>query len=448
MGLSLPITAEEEANQGGCGKRCLIVSPHFPPSTLAGVHRARHLAKHLPAHGWRPTVLCVDPRHHIEKLDPDLARLVPSGVQIVRTGAIPVRLTHPFGIAGDIGLRGYFHLRAAVAKEMTRRRADAILITGSPYYPMLMAGWIRRRWNVPVVLDFQDPWVSHAGADAPRWSKAGISHRLAVVLEPHAVRNASFITSVSKRQNDEMAGRYPWLDRTRMADIPIGGDPEDFDALRRVTAHDQFETHRVTFSYVGTALPRSNSLVRALFRGLSKLRVENPGMAERLHLRFVGTSSQPNDSTVFRVRPLAESEGVADLMTEEPTRVPFLDALRILATTDVVVMIGSDEPHYTASKIYPGLMSGRPYLSIFHRMSSSHEILTRAGGGLALTFETANELEALVPTIAEGLERLVSNPGAFGQANPAAYAPFTAHAVAGQFADVFERAAQQHHSIG
>ena len=447
MRVSLSIAAEE-ANQKGSGKRCLILSPHFPPSTLAGVHRARHLAKHLPAHGWQPTVLCVDPQHHIEKLDPELARLVPSDAQIVRTGAMPVRLTRPFGIAGDIGLRGYFHLRAAVAREMTRKVADAILITGSPYYPMLMAGWIRRRWNVPVVLDFQDPWVSHVGAEAPLRSKAGISHRLAVGLEPRAVRHAAFITSVSKRQNDEMAERYPWLDRTRMADIPIGGDPEDFDALRRVMPSARPDSHRVTFSYVGTALPRSNSLVRTLFRGLSKLRADKPKLAERLHLRFVGTSNQPNDSTTFRVRPLAESEGISDLVTEEPARVPFLDALRVLATTDVVLMIGSDEPHYTASKIYPGLMSGRPFLSVFHRMSSSHEILTHAGGGLALSFETADELEALVPAIAEGLERLISNPGAFGEVNPAAYAPFTAHAVAGQFADVFERAAQQRHSIG
>jgi Glycosyl transferase 4-like domain len=447
VGVNL-LTAAAEANRGGCARRCLIISPHFPPSTLAGVHRARHLAKHLPAHRWDPTVICVDPRHHIERLDPELARLVPPDAHIVRTGAISVRLTRPFGVAGDIGLRGYFHLRAAVAKEISRKVVDAILITGSPFYPMLMAGWIRRRWNIPVVLDFQDPWVSHTKANTPRWSKAGISHRLAVALEPQAIRDATFITSVSKRQNDEMAARYPWLDRTRMADIPIGGDPDDFDTLRRDMARNQPKSDRVTFSYVGTALPRSDSLVRALFRGLSKLRAQKPDSAERIHLRFVGTSNQPNDSTTFRIRGLAEIEGVADLVTEEPVRVPFLDALRILATADVILMIGSDEPHYTASKIYPGLMSGRPFLSIFHRMSSSHEILTRAGGGLALTFETASELEALVPAIAEGLERLASNPKAFGQANPLAYAQFSAHAVAGQFADVFQRAVQQHHSIG
>ncbi len=35
----------------------VIVSPYFPPSSLAGVHRARHLAKHLPSFGWHPIVV-------------------------------------------------------------------------------------------------------------------------------------------------------------------------------------------------------------------------------------------------------------------------------------------------------------------------------------------------------------------------------------------------------
>ena len=50
----------------------LIISPYFPPSTLAGVHRARHLAKYLPGAGWHPIVLCVDEAHHEQRLDPDL----------------------------------------------------------------------------------------------------------------------------------------------------------------------------------------------------------------------------------------------------------------------------------------------------------------------------------------------------------------------------------------
>lgn len=420
-------------------RHCLIVSPHFPPSTVAGVHRARHLAKHLPAHGWDPTVICVDPRHHVERLDPDLATLVPSSLDIVTTGATPVALTRPFGLVGEIGLRGFFHLRAAIAACIAQRRPDAVLITGSPFYPMLLASWIKRRWGIQVILDFQDPWVSSEGATRTRWTKGWLSYRLAALLEPRAVRGASWITSVSDRQNRDMAKRYPALALERMSAIPIGGDPEDFAALRDADTRPAVND-RIAFSFVGTAMPRSTPLLDALFRGLAHLRDTRPALAERVSMRFVGTSNQPGERSDYRVLPLAQAAGVADLITEEPGRVPYLDALRLLATTSATLMIGSDEPHYTASKIYPCLMSGRPFLSLFHAESSAHAILTRAGGGVPLAFTTPEQLNALVPAIAEALARIITDPASLGRIAPAAFAPFTAHAVAGEFARVFANA--------
>jgi Glycosyl transferase 4-like domain len=420
-------------------RHCLIISPHFPPSTLAGVHRARHLAKHLPRHGWLTTVVCVDPRQHVEPLDPELAQLVPAGTSIIKVGAIPVAWTRPFGLIGEIGLRGFFHLRAAIAHSVEQRRPDAILITGSPFYPMLLSGWIRRKWDIPVVLDFQDPWVSREGASRRRWSKGRLSHRLAVMLEPWAVRAASWITSVSGRQNEEMAERYPDLDPRRMAAIPIGGDPEDFAALREMLPTGG-KPDRITFSYVGTALPRSTPLFEALFGGIAELRRRNPGVCERIAFRFVGTSNQPGRDCDFRLTHLAAAAGVADIVSEEPGRVPYLEALRILATTDATLMIGSDEPHYTASKIYPCLMSGRPFLSLFHPDSSAHHILSTAGGGIPLAYSLDGQLGETKQSVADAIERIVVSPRSLGVINPAAYADYTADAVAAQFADVFERA--------
>src|SRR5436190_11113159 len=94
-------------------RTAIILSPYFPPSTVAGVHRARHLAKHLPAAGWKPIVLCIDEAHHEERLDPGLAKLVPPGTDIVKVGAWPARLTRPLGI-GEISLRGWQPLRQSL----------------------------------------------------------------------------------------------------------------------------------------------------------------------------------------------------------------------------------------------------------------------------------------------------------------------------------------------
>lgn len=420
----------------------LIVSPHFPPSTLAGVHRARHLAKHLPAHGWRPVVVCVDERFHTETLDPALAALVPASVEIVKTTALPAPLTRKIGV-GDIGLRGYHALKQALSRLIPSERPEVVFITGSPFYPLLLSGWIERRFGVPVVLDFQDPWVSAWGAQQKPFTKVWAAHRLARLLEPVAVRHAAYVTSVSDTQNAQMAARYPWLDATHMAAIPIGGDPEDFEALRRdppADAEVALDPARIELSYVGAFLPRAAPLARVLFRALADLRARDPDLARRLRLNFVGSSNQPGGRGAYRVAPLAAEAGVGDLVREVPQRVPYLQALSLLANSSGVLMIGSDEPHYTASKIYPAMMSGRPFLSLFHASSSSHAILSAAGGGRALAFATDEELEALQPALVDALATLARDPASLGRLNPAAYAPYEARAVAGAFAEVFERA--------
>lgn len=418
-----------------------ILSPHFPPATLAGVHRARHLAKHLPAHGWSPIIVRADERHYTEGLDPALASLVPDSVKQVRTDAFPASIARTIGV-GDIGLRGFFAFKRALRQLASTEKLDAVLITGSPFYPLLLARHVRQALTLPVILDFQDPWVSAEGATRPRWSKGGLAHRLAVALEPSAVRHASFITGVTDRQNADMAARYPWLDASSMAAIPIGGDPDDFVALRANPPQNppiRFDPDLINLSYVGAFLPRAAGPMRAVFAALRALREADPTLAARIRLNFVGTSNQPSGGGGHLVMAEAAAESVADHVREHPSRVPYLEALSLLANSNGLLMIGSDEPHYSASKIYPGLMSGKPYLSVFHAASSAHQILTRAGGGAAHCFASPPELAALVPALTQSLARLATNPASFGQADAASYELFTAREVAGQFARIFER---------
>lgn len=417
----------------------IIVSPYFPPASLAGVHRARLLAKHLPACGWDPVVVCVDERHYEQSTDPALAALVPPTVETVKVGALSAGPLRAVGV-GDIGLRAWGALAAAASRLVRARSAPVVLITGSPFYPMLMARRLRAA-GAPVVLDFQDPWVSAWGAGQPRWSKAGLSHRLAVRLEPRALRGASFVTSVSETQNRQMAERYRWLDPSRMAAIPIGGDPDDFGAVRaNARRRNEFlDPDAINLSFVGAFMPRSGPVADAVFRALRRLRSEEPELANRISLNFVGTSNQPDDHSHFQALPLAHAHGVADRVREFPARVPYLEALGILAGSDGVLLIGSDEPHYTASKIYPALMSGRPWLSLFHRDSSAHAILSAAGGGLALSFAAHADLEAVETDIANALRRIALAPGSLGRASADAWKDFHAGGVAEQYAAIFDR---------
>lgn len=423
-------------------RTAIILSPHFPPSSLAGVHRARHLAKHLPAHGWHPIILRAHERHYTEPLDHALAALLPPDIEQVRTEAFAAPFCRKLGV-GDIGIRAYVQLEKALRRLIGSRSPDVVMITGSPFYPMLLARRVERL-GIPVVLDFQDPWVSAWGASQRRLSKPGAVHAIACTLEPKAVKAASFVTSVSERQNEEMASRYAWFDSSRMAAIPIGGDPEDFAAMRGgpvSSSEVTMEPGLIHLSYVGTFLPRAGALVRTLFKSMKLLAEAEPGLAEQLRFNFVGTSNQRGGAPEKRVTPIAEQEGVGRLVRETPQRVGFVEALRIISNSHGLLLIGSDEPHYTASKIYPALMSGRPYVSLFHNASSAHAILSAAGGGAALAFREPAEIEGLTLRLSEAIRRLVMHPDSLGSPDPASYRSYTASSIAGRFAEVFERVA-------
>ena len=74
-------------------KKILIISPHFPPSNLAAVHRSRLFAMHLPAFGWQPIILTVHEKFYEEELDWDLNKLLPENLRIEKVNAF--RVTKP-----------------------------------------------------------------------------------------------------------------------------------------------------------------------------------------------------------------------------------------------------------------------------------------------------------------------------------------------------------------
>ncbi len=430
-------------------KTVVILSPYFPPSTLAGVHRARHLAKHLPAAGWYPIILCVDEACHEEQLDPVLASLVPETVEVVKVSALPARLTRPFGL-GDISLRGLFAIRHRLFQLLETRQVDAVFITGSPYYPMVLAKTIKRRFGVPVILDFQDPWATAWEARQPRraTAKAWIAHCLATRLEPGALRGASHVTTVSRTQNAQLLERHPWLQAEHLTAIPIGCDPDDFAVIaaqaavprRTVLAAGHFN-----ISYAGTIWSLVEPTLRVFLRAVALLRREQPSVYAKLRLNFVGTTANPNDTTGYKVLPMARAAGVADIVCEIPERRPYIEALDVVSRSDANLILGSAQPHYTASKIYPYLMSGRPYLSLLHRSSSAHEILSATGGGISLTFSNQAELEGMERDICHSLCRLITAPEAIGPADSAVYAPYHAAIIAERFAAIFDSLMAQDH---
>ena len=365
-------------------RRVLMVSPHFPPDSSAASHRVRLLAPHLPQAGWEPTVVTVVPSAHEGRLDPGLESLVPSSLRVVRAPAWPVELTRRIGL-GDLGLRAFTGLRRTCRALLAHERFDAVFITIYPIYPALLGPRLKAEFGVPFVIDYQDPWVGAWGltvgggpGGAPDW-KSRASRRLGSWLEPRVVGAADALVAVSQGTIDGIVERIPAAANLPHGVLPLGFEPNDFDQLREhprpITQFDPTDG-LVHLSYVGTMLPKGGETLRLLLRGLERARREDPAAA-RLRLHFFGTSNQ-SIPDLYRVKPVAEGCGVGDAVSEAPGRLDYLDALAVLTQSSAIMLLGTSEPHYTASKLYPALLARRPILALFHEASSVVSILKSA----------------------------------------------------------------------
>jgi hypothetical protein len=365
-------------------RRVLMVSPHFPPDSSAASHRVRLLAPHLAAAGWAPTVVTLEASAYEGRLDHHLEALVPSWLPVVRATAWPARATRLVGL-GDLGLRAFTGLERACRALLSRERFDALFITVYPVYPALLGPRLKAEFHVPFVLDYQDPWVGAWGrtvgggpGGAPDW-KSRASRRIGEWLEPRAVGAADALVAVSQGTIDGIVERLPAAGRLPQGVIPIGFETADFESLRRrPPSTSQFNPADglVHVCYVGTLLPAGKETLALLLQGLERARREDPAAA-RVRLHFFGTSNQ-SVSDAYRVLPMARDHGVADMVTEVPGRLDYLDALGVLTQASSILLLGSTERHYTASKLYPALLARRPILALFHEASSVVSILRAA----------------------------------------------------------------------
>ncbi len=120
---------------------------------------------------------------------------------------------------------------------------------------------------------------------------------------------------------------------------------------------------------------------------------------EQLRFEALGTSYATGTAAAKTLEPLARHAGLSSRVSETPARLGYVQTLRTLQQSDALIVFGSDDPAYTASKIYPYLLAGRPLLCIFHERSSVGPLIRSAGGGMCVSFNEKTSREELVAAI-------------------------------------------------
>jgi hypothetical protein len=350
-------------------KNLLIIYPHWVPSNLAGVHRPRLLANFLSKFGWHPIVLTVKSEYYEEPLDPDIHRTVASDIEVHYVDARPVGKR--MRVIGDIGLRAWPFIKKRALELIDEKQPHFIWIPIPSFYMALMGRVLHEKSGVPYGIDYIDPWVRDISNR--RNLRSITSLWLASLLEPYAVSRASLISGVSQAYYQPVLIRNFNKRPVHQLAFPYGFDPKDHQIVLENLPMPWSESVTKPLIYAGAFLPNAHLFIEALFKSIAALRKAHeidPGCK----LYFIGTGAYTGKS----IQEYAKENGIGDLVIENRDRKPFLHILNYLQQAYGVMLIGSTEAHYTASKTFQSLLSGKPVFSMLHETSSAAAIMEEA----------------------------------------------------------------------
>ena len=364
----------------------LMLTSMWPPVSMAGTHRPLRLAQRLPALGWKTTVLTPtvtrSPYESSMPLDFDLP--VPADVQVLRP-ATPMpawrtrrRLAQAAELMGQ--LRNFQRVASRLSwqpiffPEWTRgalktaREAhmrdpfSVVWATGNPWGIFLTARKIARALNLPLVLDYRDPWT--ANPDRPKLS--GLRNRYQRHLEGKCIRSARGISYVHPRCLDENKAIFE-RPANAIWRVIYNGFVEEA-AQHSICGDEEPTVIHGGHCYAGRSAVPVLETMRAM------------AVKDRPRVRFFGNLDAQAERWLGKEHSPLHFEHHGLVSTDEIKAHMRGSAAQLL-------LVGPEHAHAVPSKIFDYMKSGRPVIGIGPEHAEVRTIIEECGIGVWCTPE-------------------------------------------------------------
>ena len=389
--------------------RLLIITYYFPPSASAGVFRMLGFARHLPAFGWK-TAVVAPPELPWEPNDFALAERVPAETVVYpvaypRKAPKSLRWLTPYGVWLAPAWR-------AARRAVREQNPDAVLTSGPPHWVHLLGLDLRRRFGLPWVADFRDPWVT--GTFLPdrsrlqrawqRWCEARVMHRADLVIH-NTPASCAPVQAAYRR------------DAPRMTHLYNGYDPEAFNGTPPYERAGPVRILHAGQLYMGRD-------PRPVLDAVASI---GPGAAPPFELEFLGRTGSGLAAD-------ARERGVADRV-RCGGQVGYREALAKMRNADVLLLLEPpDRDVGVPAKLFEYLGAGRPILAAAGTSPDLAAVLAESGAPHRLVGSTD------VPAIRRALLELINGvaSGAIAAGPDEARRRFTREAMAGRLAAMLD----------
>uniref|UniRef100_A0A7C2JYG7 Glycosyltransferase subfamily 4-like N-terminal domain-containing protein n=1 Tax=Schlesneria paludicola TaxID=360056 RepID=A0A7C2JYG7_9PLAN len=379
-------------------RRLLLIAYSFPPVGGAGVQRPVKWVKYLHRAGWDVTVL-TPANPSVPVRDESLIAEIPAETTLLRPRTWEPDYRVKQGLAGERpearrrpSLTAFVRNRVKAAaklclqpdpqilwvpnavrsasRHLARTPHDAIVCTAPPYSSFLIGEQLKRRFGLPLVLDYRDEWdlssryLEHAPRD-------GFSRFVQERMQRRVLAAADAVVATTQASTDQLSGRLRDLGRATPAHCIYNGfDAEDFSGATHAPPRDAGVFRLV---YTGTLWNLTS--IHPLVAAVESLGELHSAAVARLEIVCIGRKTPEQAACLDRLRHTGCRLSSRDYCNHD-------EVLSWMHSADALCLLLSDVPG--AERVVPA--------KLFEYLAARRELLAIVPDG-----ETAGLVERFFP---------------------------------------------------
>lgn len=348
--------------------KVLVIAYYYPPMGLSGVQRTLKFTKYFKDYNWEPTVITVSDTGYFAHDTSLLREAREAGIRILRTsGNDPNSLLAKYGTIKpphEIFRKIFSKISQTIfvpdnklswAKQafklasdlLGKEKFDLIFVTVPPFSAFSMAAKLKKKFNIPLFVDYRDLWYDSYHAFYPTPYHKYLNKK----YEYNALKAADRVSVTNRRIKEKIIDTYKFLTYDDIVIISHGFDPKDFENIKP----DPKPNRKMILTYSGIFY--SHITPKYFLNAFKKLIYEMPHIAAEIELHFVGHLNKTNQALI---RKLKLEEYVKDF-----GYLNHNDAVRKVLSSDVLwMMLGrwKNSDHILPGKLFEYIGARKPFI--------------------------------------------------------------------------------------
>jgi len=383
-------------------KKVLMIAYYFPPLGGAGTQRTTRFVKYLPKFEWIPTVITVKDNKYYSK-DESFLNKISREVEVIRIPGF--EFLNYYNQAKKIKLHKVIsfldkitafpdsqtfwknNVKRKLSKSINPQNFNLIHATYGPGSNLVIGRWLKRHYNLPLVIDFRDEWANNPHIKSKIWLR--LKQPIFVKLERQCIEVSDKVICLNEVMKENFLKRYPNENRDKFVVIPNGYDKDDFE-IQKKSKSLFFNSDKFNIVYTGSFYGLRSP--RRFFESIIELIHEKPSYQEKLQIYLIGNVETPEVSDFIKKEPLKKIVKIIPY-------IPHDKLVQYLYNADLLLLIIGEMPGaegvYTG-KLFEYIAVGKPILAIVPPNGVAAKVIQETNSGFIANYLSIKNIKKTI----------------------------------------------------